>query len=68
MQDSVHLYDYTVKVLFLLHQHLPPDTLTGHTSRWDEKRIFLKLVDHRTLFSQVSGSVQKAIRFLQQVP
>ena len=33
IQDSVHLYDYTVKVLFLLHQHLPPDTLTGHTSR-----------------------------------
>ena len=40
MQDSVHLYDYTVKVLFLLHQHLPPDTLSGHTSRWDETRIF----------------------------
>ena len=33
IQDSVHLYDYTVKVLFLLHQHLPPDTLTRHTSR-----------------------------------
>ena len=30
IQDSVHLYDYTVKLLFLLHQHLPPDTLSGH--------------------------------------
>ena len=34
IQDSVHLYDYTVKLLFLLHQHLPPDTLAGHTSRF----------------------------------
>ena len=34
IQDSVHIYDYTVKLLFLLHQHLPPDTLTGHTSRF----------------------------------
>jgi len=41
IQDSVHLYDYTVKVLFLLHQHLPPDTLTGHTSRFMEQ--FVKL-------------------------
>jgi len=34
IQDSVHLYDYTVKLLFLLHQHLPPDTLSGHTARF----------------------------------
>jgi len=34
IQDSVHLYDYTVKLLFLLHQHLPPDTLAGHTNRF----------------------------------
>ena len=34
IQDSVHLYDYTVKLLFLLHQHLPPDTLAGHAQRF----------------------------------
>ena len=34
IQDSVHLYDYTVKLLFLLHQHLPPDTLSGHAQRF----------------------------------
>jgi len=34
IQDSVHLYDYTVKLLFLLHQHLPQDTLAGHTNRF----------------------------------
>jgi len=61
IQDSVHLYDYTVKVLFLLHQHLPPDTLTGHTSRFLDQ--FRKLSD----FYNKCRNLQY-FKYLVQVP
>lgn len=34
IQDSSRLYDLLVKILFKLHQRLPPDTLSGHRERF----------------------------------
>jgi huntingtin interacting protein 1 len=61
IQDSVHLYDYTVKLLFLLHQHLPPDTLSGHSSR------FLAQFDRLRKFYYNSSNLQY-FKHLVQVP
>ena len=60
-QDSVHLYDYTVKLLFLLHQHLPPDTLTGHTAR------FLQQFSKLAKFYNSCRNLQY-FKYLVQVP
>ena len=61
MQDSVHIYDYTVKLLFLLHQHLPPDTLTGHTTR------FLQQFSKLGKFYNTCRNLQY-FKYLVQVP
>jgi huntingtin interacting protein 1 len=37
IQDSSHLYDYTVKILFKLHASLPADTLLGHRERFNRQ-------------------------------
>ncbi|KAM5237573.1 huntingtin-interacting protein 1-related protein [Ctenodactylus gundi] len=37
IQDSSHLYHYTVKLLFKLHSCLPADTLQGHRDRFHEQ-------------------------------
>merc|ERR1719347_1110773 len=42
IQDSVHVYDYTVKLLFLLHQQLPQDTLAGLTDRFLDQFSMLR--------------------------
>lgn len=36
IQDASKLYDYCVKLLFRLHQELPPDTLAGHRERFQK--------------------------------
>jgi len=61
IQDSVHLYDYSVKIIFLLHQHLPPDTLSGHTSR------FLVLFSRLRKFYNTCSNLQY-FKNLVQVP
>jgi len=61
IQDSAHLYDYSVKIIFLLHQHLPPDTLSGHTSR------FLMLFPQLRKFYSTCTSLQY-FKHLVQVP
>ncbi|XP_018412849.1 PREDICTED: huntingtin-interacting protein 1-related protein isoform X1 [Nanorana parkeri] len=42
IQDSSHLYHYTVKLMFKLHSCLPPDTLQGHRDRFHEQFHSLK--------------------------
>ncbi|TSW08320.1 Huntingtin-interacting protein 1-related protein [Bagarius yarrelli] len=37
IQDSSHLYHYTVKLLFKLHACLPADTLQGHRERFHDQ-------------------------------
>lgn len=40
--DSCQLYDYVVKILFRLHSSLPPDTLSGHRTRFTQQFTGLK--------------------------
>lgn len=42
IQDSSQLYDYIVKVLFKLHNVLPPSTLEGHRKRFLDQFKILK--------------------------
>uniref|UniRef100_H3C5L8 Huntingtin-interacting protein 1-related protein n=1 Tax=Tetraodon nigroviridis TaxID=99883 RepID=H3C5L8_TETNG len=42
IQDSSHLYHFTVKLLFKLHSCLPADTLQGHRERFHEQFRSLK--------------------------
>jgi huntingtin interacting protein 1 len=42
IQDSSHLYDYTVKIMFKLHSSLPPETLSGHRERFRRQFDLLK--------------------------
>lgn len=42
IQDSSHLYDYSVKILFKLHKALPPGTLDGHRNRFNAQFRVLK--------------------------
>ncbi|XP_041855999.1 huntingtin interacting protein 1 related b isoform X2 [Melanotaenia boesemani] len=42
IQDSSHLYHFTVKLLFKLHACLPADTLQGHRDRFHEQFRSLK--------------------------
>ncbi|TNM89643.1 hypothetical protein fugu_003877 [Takifugu bimaculatus] len=42
IQDSSHLYHFTVKLLFKLHACLPADTLQGHRERFHEQFRSLK--------------------------
>uniref|UniRef100_H2TBE6 Huntingtin interacting protein 1 related b n=1 Tax=Takifugu rubripes TaxID=31033 RepID=H2TBE6_TAKRU len=42
IQDTSHLYHFTVKLLFKLHACLPADTLQGHRERFHEQFRSLK--------------------------
>eukprot|EP00064_Thunnus_orientalis_P018193 superscaffoldBa00004104_g18286 len=42
IQDSSHLYHFTVKLLFKLHACLPADTLQGHRDRFHDQFHSLK--------------------------
>uniref|UniRef100_T1IJU8 I/LWEQ domain-containing protein n=1 Tax=Strigamia maritima TaxID=126957 RepID=T1IJU8_STRMM len=42
IQDSSHLYDFCVKLLFKLHSSLPPDTLIGHSDRFRHQFSLLR--------------------------
>ncbi|XP_053502393.1 huntingtin-interacting protein 1 isoform X3 [Ictalurus furcatus] len=48
IQDSSHLYDYTVKLLFKLHSCLPAETLQGHRDRFHEQFKKLKSLFYRS--------------------
>lgn len=48
IQDSNQLYDFCVRLLFLLHANLPEDLLTGHRERF------------RTIFRQLSSFYKQA--------
>ncbi|XP_013381294.1 huntingtin-interacting protein 1 isoform X1 [Lingula anatina] len=61
IQDSCALYDYIVKLLFKLHAVIPPDTLSGHRSR------FLKQYGLLKTFYLSSGNLQY-FKTLIQVP
>uniref|UniRef100_A0A3B5KKQ4 Huntingtin-interacting protein 1-related protein n=1 Tax=Takifugu rubripes TaxID=31033 RepID=A0A3B5KKQ4_TAKRU len=54
IQDTSHLYHFTVKLLFKLHACLPADTLQGHRERFHEqfRRCDLKdfLIRHSLFF------------------
>jgi huntingtin interacting protein 1 len=61
IQDSSHLYDFSVKVLFRLHSVLPSSTLDGHRQRFFQQYKSLKL------FYDNSSNLQY-FRNLIQVP
>lgn len=48
IQDSNQLYDFVVRLMFLLHANLPDDLLTGHRERF------------RTLFRQLNSFYKQA--------
>lgn len=48
IQDSNQLYDFSVRLMFLLHANLPEDLLTGHRERF------------RTIFKQLSSFYRQA--------
>lgn len=48
IQDSNQLYDFAVRLMFLLHANLPDDLLTGHRERF------------RTLFRQLNSFYKQA--------
>ncbi|KAG8011996.1 Huntingtin-interacting protein 1-related protein, partial [Nibea albiflora] len=47
IQDSSHLYHFTVKLLFKLHACLPADTLQGHRDRFHDQFHSLKTFFNR---------------------
>lgn len=52
IQESLQLYNHTVKILFKLHSSLPPDLLSGHRQR------FGQIFDHLKAFYVKSSSLQ----------
>ena len=48
IQDSNSLYDFVVRLMFLLHANLPDDLLSGHRERF------------RTLFRQLNSFYRQA--------
>uniref|UniRef100_UPI00358F16CE huntingtin-interacting protein 1-related protein isoform X2 n=1 Tax=Myxine glutinosa TaxID=7769 RepID=UPI00358F16CE len=48
IQDSSHLYDYVVRLLFRLHSSLPADTLLGHRERFNGQFRRLRTYFHKS--------------------
>lgn len=48
IQDSNQLYDFSVRLMFLLHANLPEDLMTGHRERF------------RTIFKQLTNFYKQA--------
>jgi huntingtin interacting protein 1 len=61
IQDSSQLYDYCVKMLFKLHEMLPPDVLSGHRER------FLKIFKDLKQF-YINASNLQYFKNLIQIP
>ncbi|KAG1654189.1 Huntingtin-interacting protein 1 [Nymphon striatum] len=61
IQDSSHLYDFCVKLLFKMHSSLPPDLLSGHRER------FLKQFKVLQQF-YISSSNLQYFKYLIQIP
>lgn len=58
IQDSNQLYDFSVRLMFLLHANLPEDLLTGHRERF--RTIFRQL----TNFYKQAGQLQYFITLI----
>ncbi|KAK3539180.1 hypothetical protein QTP86_028665 [Hemibagrus guttatus] len=56
IQDSSHLYHYTVKLLFKLHACLPADTLQGHRERFHDQ--FHRQMPHCLTLRHEFGSLK----------
>ena len=57
VQDASQLYDYSVKILFKLHNALPADTLEGHRDRFSkqfrELKTFYNTIKHMQYFKHL---------------
>jgi huntingtin interacting protein 1 len=58
IQDSNQLYDFVVRLMFLLHANLPEDLLTGHRERF--RTLFRQL----NSFYKQSGQLQYFINLI----